>query len=109
MTMVRPDASPEDWRRAVEDQCVVSWLPFDAKDPRGTLLRVIEWNIRIALDPAVSSDAAALEVNAVASYLTSLRNEMEANQSCSVGYFMSRIDEMLQILGETTTVEATFP
>ena len=51
-----------EWREAVYDELVTTWT-FSAEnkdDPRRALRDIINWHVRIALDPAVSSDARAL-------------------------------------------------
>ena len=50
------------WREAVHDELVTTWtLSAENKDdPRKALQDIINWHVRVALDPAVSSDAQAL-------------------------------------------------
>ena len=51
-----------EWREAVHDELVTTWT-FSAEnkdDPRKALQDIINWHVRVALDPAVSSDAQAL-------------------------------------------------
>ena len=50
------------WRETVHDELVTTWT-FSAEnkdDPRKALQDIINWHVRVALDPAVSSDAQAL-------------------------------------------------
>ena len=52
----------DEWREAVYDELVTTWT-FSAEnkdDPRKALQDIINWHVRVALDPAVSSDAQAL-------------------------------------------------
>lgn len=55
---MKTDSDP--WREAVHELCIVSWAPFYPDDPRRTLIELVGWEIRVALDPAVSSGAQAL-------------------------------------------------
>ena len=51
-----------EWREAVHDELVTTWT-FSAEnkdDPRKALQDITNWHVRVALDPAVSSDAQAL-------------------------------------------------
>ncbi len=52
----------DEWREAVHDELVTTWtLSAENKDdPRKALQDIINWHVRVALDPAVSSDAQAL-------------------------------------------------
>lgn len=52
----------DEWREAVLDELVTTWTFTDKNkdDPRLALRDIINWHVRIALDPAVSSDAQAL-------------------------------------------------
>lgn len=55
-------ALPDPWREAMIDELVVCHI-YSAKhddDPKQALHDAITWNVTVALDPAVSSDAAAL-------------------------------------------------
>lgn len=49
-----------DFTDAVFESCAVSCVDFDANDPRKTVRDLIAWNVQIALDPRVSSQALAL-------------------------------------------------
>ncbi len=51
-----------EWREAVHDELVTTWtLSAENKDdPRKALQDIINWHVRVSLDPAVSSDAKAL-------------------------------------------------
>ena len=48
------------WREAITDSCVVAGIPWDEQDSHGSLSSLIHWENQIALDPSVSSEAAAL-------------------------------------------------
>lgn len=48
------------WREAVLDACVVSWVDWDENDPRKTINSLLAWHQMVALDPAVSVEAAKL-------------------------------------------------
>jgi len=51
-----------EWREAVHDELVTTWtLSAENKDdPRKALQDIINWHVRVSLDPAVSSDAQSL-------------------------------------------------
>jgi hypothetical protein len=55
-------AAAKAWKDAVIDAAVVGWTycAADEDDPRACLSRIMAMNSQIALDPAVSSEAAAL-------------------------------------------------
>lgn len=48
------------WYLAVTDECVICCIGWDDNDPRKTLKSLIDWNVKMALDPLVSGDAQAL-------------------------------------------------
>ena len=48
------------WKEAVLDHCVVAYSAFYEDDPKKTLDVLIDWHVKVALDPQVSSDAQAL-------------------------------------------------
>ncbi len=52
----------DEWGETVHDELVATWtLSSENKDdPRKALQDIINWHVRVALDPAVSSDAQAL-------------------------------------------------
>ena len=52
----------DEWREAVHDELVTTWtLSAENKDdPRKALQDIINWHVRVSLDPDVSSDACAL-------------------------------------------------
>ena len=52
----------DEWRSAVHEELFTSCIysAKHARDPRAAIRDIIDWNVRIALDPAVSSDAQAL-------------------------------------------------
>jgi hypothetical protein len=54
------EANANPWREAVIDACVINHLPWDDADPTQTLMKLVDWEIKTALDPAVSGDAQAL-------------------------------------------------
>jgi hypothetical protein len=45
---------------AVENACVVNFLPFHPKEPEKTLAELVRFEVEAALDPAISSRARAL-------------------------------------------------
>jgi len=54
-------ADYKPWYDAVTDACVVAGeLPWSENDARGTVNKLIDWHVVVALDPKVSEDAAAL-------------------------------------------------
>jgi hypothetical protein len=48
------------WKDAIDNELVVAHLGVAGDDPRADLNKLINWHCAVALDPAVSSDAAAL-------------------------------------------------
>ena len=52
-------AEPHDWREAVDDMLSVQH-EVASHNPRESINRLINWHVAVALDPLVSSDAAAL-------------------------------------------------
>lgn len=52
--------SDDRWREAVSSELALTFIDPKSKDPAEILRAVINWNVRTALDPTVSSDAAAL-------------------------------------------------
>lgn len=50
----------EKWRDAVLDACDSCWVTPVEGDPRATLARLIDWEVKAALDPALSADARRL-------------------------------------------------
>ena len=52
-------AAERAWRDAVDDMLTVAHM-VASDDPRESINRLINWHVAVALDPAVSSDAAAL-------------------------------------------------
>jgi hypothetical protein len=48
------------WKDAVIEACIASCIDWDENDPMKTLHNLICWEVKIALDPAVSNEAAAL-------------------------------------------------
>lgn len=62
MESTLPDTLPprgeNPWRDAIEDACVVGFLPFDPNDdPRQQLANLVSFEIDVALDPQVSKRA----------------------------------------------------
>jgi hypothetical protein len=56
-----PDSRAQaNWKEAVIDACVVNHLSWDENDPRKTLANLLSWECKVALDPAVSKEAADL-------------------------------------------------
>lgn len=53
-------AKSRDWKEAVVDQCMVAHSALYEDDPKKTLDTLIDWHVKVALDPQVSSDAQAL-------------------------------------------------
>lgn len=47
-------------RNAIEDACVVCHINYDPEDPRGSIIKVVNWHVAIALDPLVSEEAREL-------------------------------------------------
>lgn len=62
--LAQPEVEPprDEWHEAVHAELVTTWtLSSENKDdPRKALQDIINWHVRVALDPAVSSDAQAL-------------------------------------------------
>ncbi len=54
-----PQAGDDAWRAAVDDMLTVCH-EVASDDPRESINRLINWHVSVALDPTVSSDAAAL-------------------------------------------------
>ena len=52
-------AAERAWRDAVDEMLTVAHM-VASDDPRESINRLISWHVAVALDPAVSSDAAAL-------------------------------------------------
>lgn len=53
-------AAGAEWKEAVLDHCTVAYSAFYEDDPKKTLDVLIDWHVKVALDPQVSSDAQAL-------------------------------------------------
>jgi hypothetical protein len=55
-------AKPNPWRDAVDDALVCAGLDCTLPDdsPRNAIYRLVQWQVRIMLDPLVSSEAQAL-------------------------------------------------
>lgn len=47
-------------RDVLEEACAMLHIAYDPEDPKGSFNKVVCWNVKIALDPAVSEDAKAL-------------------------------------------------
>jgi hypothetical protein len=58
-------AAEQVWRETVDDMLTVCHA-IASDDPRESINRLINWNVSVAIDPSVSSDAAALVAAAVA-------------------------------------------
>lgn len=50
----------DTWKEAIIQRCIVNFIEWDESDPVKSLRALIASEVRIALDPAVSSDAQAL-------------------------------------------------
>lgn len=48
------------WKEAVENECVIAFVPFNELDPEKTVHDLIMWHVQLALDPQVSSSAQEL-------------------------------------------------
>lgn len=48
------------WKEAVLDECMISWSAWYDDNPKKTVGEMIDWHVKIALDPKVSSSAQAL-------------------------------------------------
>ena len=44
-------------RNVLDDACTVCHIAYDPEDPKGSLNKVINWHVAVALDPLVSGDA----------------------------------------------------
>lgn len=55
-----PADTVNPWREALIDACVINHMSWHEDDPRKTLYELICYDVQIALDPQVSSDAKAL-------------------------------------------------
>jgi hypothetical protein len=56
-----PEANAKNaWKEAVIEACVVNCIGWDESNPMKSVADLISWEVQIALDPAVSSDAQAL-------------------------------------------------
>ncbi len=51
---------PNPWKEAVIDACVINCIDWDESDPRGTLAKLIAWEMQLTLDPQVSEEAKKL-------------------------------------------------
>jgi hypothetical protein len=91
-------AAAKAWKDAVIDAAVVGWTycAADEDDPRGCLSRIMAMNTQIALDPAVSSEAAALIERGrqeVREELAAAKADAAAEQE-SRGMFVARLEKM---------------
>jgi len=68
---------PNAWRDTVDDMLTVCHM-VASDDPRESIDRLINWHVSVALDPDVSSDAAALVARGAAQELEALRAERDA-------------------------------
>jgi len=55
----RPPHPDTAWREAIEEECTVAEIGW-VDDPVVSLRNLIDWHVKVSLDPAVSSDAQAL-------------------------------------------------
>ena len=51
-----------EWKEAIEDLFILNWLEWDDNDPRGSLHKLIQWEIRMAFDPTISERARDLQI-----------------------------------------------
>ncbi len=59
------DAELEKWKQAVIEACVVNCIGWDENDPIKTLADLVAWEVKVALDPKVSKEAAEIEAGAL--------------------------------------------
>ena len=70
------------WKDAVENELIVCHiLNASHKDPRKAISDIIQWNVDVALDPAVSSVAAAW-VDEIAALKEENARLLAANRDC---------------------------
>lgn len=68
------DACAQELAEHVLDACVTSWVPTKGRKPKDVLAALLAWEQRVALDPAVSADAAALVAQGSAEHSTFCSN-----------------------------------
>ena len=58
----KEEAKPNQYEQAIDDELVNCFLGTkdDFKDAKSALIAIIDWNCKVALDPAVSAAASAL-------------------------------------------------
>jgi hypothetical protein len=52
--------SPNPWKSAMEEACIVNWCAFYENDPVATLRSIVNQDVMFALDPRISGDAQKL-------------------------------------------------
>lgn len=50
----------ERWRESVLDQCMIAHTTFYDDDPKKTLDTLIDWHVKVALDPQVSAEVVSV-------------------------------------------------
>lgn len=107
-----PDTD-KGWRDAIEEACVVSWVPITT--PKETIQALLFFEQEIALDPQVSEAAANLvkkgakEAEAI---IIELRDRLkEANRNCEGGSGQPGISEyQIKSIGEDLMIDGyTYP
>lgn len=79
-----------EWKRAVEDAMIVwEMLPIPGEEPRKALHRLICTEQRIALDPAVSKDAAALVISGAERERVKRERRLKAKYHAALPVFVS--------------------
>lgn len=75
------DEEQNPWKQAIIDEAIVSWTynGDNKDDPRKVLPELIAWHCQVALDPAVSSDAANLVKKAQREILLELLRKWRAD------------------------------
>jgi len=48
------------YKQVIEELCVVNFLSWDHDDPMGTVMRLLEYEVQLALDPRISKQAVDL-------------------------------------------------
>jgi hypothetical protein len=93
-----PSPDYKQWYDAVTDACIVSGeLPWDDNDAKGSLAKLIDWNVEIALDPKVSERAHALPSD-VERALSDLADEAQGN-----GNSLEWVNEQIAVIRTALT------
>lgn len=90
-------------RQAVDDACMTSYLAPNWDKPRTTLHNLIDWNVKIALDPAVSREAAELAARGTGQMF----HDMMHQQRIMLGY-IEEAEKNEQELAETDNETVEF-